>query len=353
MTEIDEKPVLVDVRNTTGILTLNRPRALNSLTPDMVAIIADALDAWRDDDRITQVLIHSASEKGFCAGGDVRLARDLELAGKGDEADAFFADEYEMNEAIAKYPKPYIAVLDGVVMGGGVGLSLHGSHRVVTDKAFMAMPEMHIGFVTDIAAAWSAQRVVGTRGKASPALAKFWVITGYRQFAADMLWTGLATHLVDDAQETIDAIVEKGVDAALGELAREPQGDAPLADAVPIIERTFTRGDWESIARAVRESGDADFAQKVGELTSQAGPTSLVASAALCDAEENLDDVGDALRLECELGEFMRHRRDFAEGVRAVLVDKKPDADFDPATVGAVDKDAIAAVIDSALRPDA
>ena len=338
MTAADEKPVITDVRNTTGVITLNRPRALNSLNPEMVAIIADALDAWRDDASVTQVLIHSASEKAFCAGGDVRWARDKELAGESAQADEFFAAEYDLNEQIAKYPKPFVAVLDGVVMGGGVGISLHGSHRVVTDKAFMAMPEMNIGFVADVAAGFAAQRAVGTRGQASPAVAKFWAITGYRQYAADMLWTGLATHYVDDAAAAIAAIIEKGADAALADAAPDAAlSDAPLAALAPVIEDTFSKHTWEDISAAVRESGDEDFIAQVEKLTAQAAPASLVAAAELLRAEEQMDDVREALDAEKRLGEYMRRRRDFAEGVRAVLVDKRPDADFDPSRTDAVD----------------
>ena len=339
MTAADEKPVITDVRNTTGGITLNRPRALNSLNPEMVTIIADALDAWRDDASVTQILIHSASEKAFCAGGDVRWARDKELAGESAEADEFFAAEYAMNEQIAKYPKPFVAVLDGVVMGGGVGISLHGSHRVVTDKAFMAMPEMNIGFVTDVAAGFAAQRAVGTRGTASPAVAKFWAITGYRQYAADMLWTGLATHYVDDAEATIRAIIDRGVDAALYDAAPgdASSSDAPLAALAPVIEETFSHATWQDISAAVRECGDEDFIAQVEKLTAQAAPASLVAAAELLCAEEQMDDVREALDAEKRLGEYMRRRRDFAEGVRAVLVDKRPDADFDPSRADAVD----------------
>lgn len=161
-------PVLVSIRNHTGVIELNRPRALNSLNPEMLDIIRQALSQWRHNDEVEQVLVYSNSPKAFCAGGDVRAARDGVLAEKWAEVDEFFEGEYALNGDIAEYPKPYIAVIDGVAMGGGLGISAHGSHRVVTEKAFASMPEMAIGYVTDVGIAYMSQRMVGTRGKLTP-----------------------------------------------------------------------------------------------------------------------------------------------------------------------------------------
>ena len=152
------------------MIELNRPKALNSLTPEMVELIAASLAQWRENDEVEQVLFLSASPKAYCAGGDVRYARERVLEGKLGEVDTFFADEYTLNGDIAEYPKPVIALIDGIAMGGGLGISAHGSHRVVTDKTFASMPEMNIGYVTDVGMAYAAQRAVGTRGKASPEL---------------------------------------------------------------------------------------------------------------------------------------------------------------------------------------
>lgn len=139
-------PVRAYVENSTGVLELNRPQALNSLTHEMVNIIDQALDQWWDDDAVHRVLVYSNSPKAFCAGGDVRAAREAIQAGRGGEADQFFVDEYDMNNNISEFPKPYISLIDGFVMGGGLGLSAHGSHRVISEKASAAMPEMAIGF---------------------------------------------------------------------------------------------------------------------------------------------------------------------------------------------------------------
>lgn len=339
----DTAPVLASVRNHTGVLELNRPKALNSLNPDMVHIIAKALEDWREDDSVEQVLVYSNSPKGFCAGGDVRFAREGILDGRTDEIDQFFADEYRMNAAISNYPKPYIAVIDGVAMGGGLGISAHGSHRVVTEKAFAAMPEMAIGYVTDVGVPYMSQRMVGTRAVASPALAKFWGITGYRMYAADMLWSGLATHVVDDASAVVEDIIADGVDAALARHARDKEQAAPLEELIESIEVVFAHQEWAEIQAALQSSQHRLLGDATAELLSAASPTSVVAAAELYRAEEEAESIEKALASEESLGRYLRSLPDFAEGVRAVLVDKSKDAAFSPENVEDVDIEALRA----------
>ena len=339
-------PVLVSVRNHTGVLELNRPKALNSLTPDMIDIIRRSLEEWAKDDTIEQVLIHSASEKAFCAGGDVRHAREGIAEGKLEDVDAFFASEYLTNGDIAEFPKTYIAVIDGVVMGGGLGISLHGSHRVVTERAFASMPEMNIGYVTDVGVAYAAQRMVGTRGVASPGLAKFWGISGYRMYAADMLWTGVATHVVKDASELIEAAIDRGIDAALVDLALPaPQDPAPLEQVAKDLEETFALPTWKEISAELETR--PQIAGEVKRLMAGACPAAIIAANELFEAEARLDDIREALLLELKLGMHMYRRPDFSEGVRAVLVDKTQDAKFDPATTQEVDPEEFRAILNA------
>ena len=339
-------PVLVSVRNHTGVLELNRPKALNSLNPDMIDIIRRSLEEWAEDGNIEQVLIHSASEKAFCAGGDVRHAREGIAEGKLEEVDAFFASEYLTNGDIAEFPKPYIAVIDGVVMGGGLGISLHGSHRVVTERAFASMPEMNIGYVTDVGVAYAAQRMVGTRGVASPGLAKFWGISGYRMYAADMLWTGVATHVVKDASELIEAAIDRGIDAALAELALPaPKEPAPLEQVAKDLEETFALPTWEEISAELETR--PQIAGEVKRLMAGACPAAIIAANELFEAEARLDDIREALLLELKLGMHMYRRPDFSEGVRAVLVDKTLDAQFNPDTTEEVDPVEFRAVLNA------
>lgn len=332
-------PIVSSVRNHTGVIELNRPKALNSLTPEMIDLIAASLAQWRDNDEVEQVLFLSTSPKAYCVGGDVRYAREGVQEGKLGDVDKFFAEEYTLNGDIAEYPKPVIALIDGIAMGGGLGISAHGTHRVVTDKTFASMPEMNIGYVTDVGMAYAAQRAVGTRGKASPELAKFWGITGYRMYAADLVWSGLATHYVANGEAFASTVIEEGLAAALSQHATAPSGEAPLAACIDAIEDAFSHDTWQDITAAL--DSYPELKQQVEKLTAQACPTSIVAAMELFRAEQECSSVREALEMETNLGAFMYRRADFAEGVRAVLVDKTNDAAFEPAALDDVDVDAI------------
>jgi len=310
--------VTTEVRGTTGVIALDRPKALNSLNPGMARAIDAALDAWRDNDAVEQVVIRSTG-KHFCSGGDVRAAREGMLDGREAEVDAFFADEYAMNLKIANYPKPYIALCSGVIMGGGMGVSAHGSHMVVTEDAFASMPEMNIGYITDVGMSWLLQNLPK---HPSLALGKFLALTGYRLTPDDMLATGLATHKVATLDGVLDGIVAQGpgyVDTiALG------AGESELLSLTDDIDSAF-HGPWAEIER--RLSGE--LAELVEKLTAQASPSSLVAAAELFAANA-AQDLAGALDNERRLGAVMLREPDFAEGVRAVLVDKDHAPRFAP-----------------------
>ena len=310
--------IKTEVRETTGVITLDRPKALNSLSPEMASAIDATLKQWRDDDAIDQVVIQS-SGKHFCSGGDVRAAREGILDGRGDEVDAFFADEYAMNLDIANYPKPYIALCGGVIMGGGMGISAHGSHVVVTEDAFASMPEMNIGYVTDVGMSWLFQNLPD---RPSLALGKFLALTGYRLTPDDMLATGLATHKVASLEGVLDGIVAEGP-GYLDTVAIAP-GESELSSLYDGIERTF-QGSWADIQGKL----DGEVAELVAKLTAQASPSALVAAAELFDANASQDLAG-ALDNERRLGALMTREPDFAEGVRAVLVDKDQSPNFAP-----------------------
>ncbi|WJY97142.1 3-hydroxyisobutyryl-CoA hydrolase [Corynebacterium fournieri] len=310
--------VKTEVRGTTGVITLDRPKALNSLNPEMARAIDATLKQWRDDDAVEQVVIQS-SGKHFCSGGDVRAARDGILTGHEAEVDAFFADEYAMNLDIANYPKPYIALCSGVIMGGGMGVSAHGSHMVVTEDAFASMPEMNIGYITDVGMSWVLQNLPKVP---SQSLGTFLGLTGYRLSPDDMLATGLATHKVATLDGVLDGIVADGP-GYLDTIALEP-GESTLLSLLDDIDTVFT-GPWDEI----RARLDGDLAERVAELTEQASPSSLVAAAELFAANATQDLAG-ALDNERRLGALMTREPDFAEGVRAVLVDKDQSPNFAP-----------------------
>jgi len=310
--------IKTEVRETTGVITLDRPKALNSLSPEMARAMDAALKQWRDDDAIEQVVVQS-SGKHFCSGGDVRAARDGILEGRDDEVDAFFADEYAMNLDIANYPKPYIALCGGVIMGGGMGISAHGSHMVVTEDAFASMPEMNIGYVTDVGMSWLLQHLPKVP---SLALGKFLALTGYRLTPDDMLATGLATHKVASLDGVLDGIVAEGP-GYLDSVALKP-GESQLSSLLDDIEPTF-QGSWAEIQGKL----DGELAELVAKLTAQASPSSLVAAAELFTANAS-EDLAGALDNERRLGAVMTREPDFAEGVRAVLVDKDKSPNFAP-----------------------
>src|SRR5690554_596622 len=160
----DEAPVLFDERGRLGLITLNRPRAINALTIDMVRLIVAKLDEWESSEAIATVVITGAGERGLCAGGDITLLHGVAREGTLAGAAMFWRDEYHLNARIAGYPKPFVALMDGVTMGGGVGVSAHGSHRVVTERSRVAMPEVGIGFVPDIGGTWLLSRAPGELG---------------------------------------------------------------------------------------------------------------------------------------------------------------------------------------------
>ncbi|WKD58002.1 putative enoyl-CoA hydratase [Corynebacterium capitovis DSM 44611] len=315
-----EKPVLTDVMDSTGVITLNRPKALNSLNREMVDAIKGALDAWREDAGVEQVIIRS-SGKHFCAGGDVRAAREGILSGRAVDVDEFFAREYEMNLDIANYPKPYIALASGVIMGGGLGVSAHGSHLAVTEDAFASMPEMNIGYITDVGMSWRLQHLPG---HPSQGLGAFLALTGYRLSADDMLATGLATHKVASLDGVVERVVAGGA-RSLDDVAL-PAGPSDLERWFDVIDEVFV-GSWADIKRAL--AAHPELQALVATLTSQASPSALVAAAELMQANAETDLAG-ALANERSLGALVSREPDFAEGVRAVLVDKTNDASFTP-----------------------
>ncbi|WP_257202488.1 3-hydroxyisobutyryl-CoA hydrolase [Corynebacterium cystitidis] len=312
------QPVIVTIEKSTGVLTLDRPKALNSLSPEMIAIITEALDQWRDDDGIEQVVIHTEG-KHFCSGGDVRWARDNILDGNHEAVDKFMSAEYTMNQKIADFPKPYIALMNGVAMGGGLGVSAHGSHRVITEDSWASMPEMNIGYITDVGMSHMFQHLPG---HPSTALGKFLAITGYRLKAGDMMATGLATHQVESFDGLLEAIIKRGPQA-IDDAAISPH-HAELPKIYADIDEAFV-GPWPEIQQ--RLSGD--LKALVADLTAQASPSMMVAAAELFDTNAD-KSLAEALDNERALGVVSRREPDFVEGVRAVLVDKSNDAQFAP-----------------------
>src|SRR4051794_11464499 len=238
----DEAEVICERLGAAGVITLNRPQALNAITLGMARAMRRALEAWAEDAAVTRVIIEAAGGRAFSAGGDIRHLYDLGKAGRYDEALTFWREEYALNVRIKRYPKPYVAVIDGIVMGGGVGVSLHGSHRVAGDRYAFAMPEVGIGFFPDVGATYALPRLPGRTGA--------WIaLTGERVRTADAVSLGLATHHV--ASSGHGALLEaltagEDVDTALARLSG-PRDEGSVGRDRALIDDCFAAETVEGV----------------------------------------------------------------------------------------------------------
>src|SRR5215210_2174074 len=226
--------ILFERRGAAGIVTLNRPKALNAVTHEMVRALARQLEAWANDPAVTRVVITAAGERAFSAGGDIRALYELGRAGRQAEALTFWRDEYPLNAAIKRYPKPYVALIDGIVMGGGVGVSVHGSHRVAGDGYLFAMPEVGIGFFPDVGATFFLSRLPGELGA-------YCALTGERLGAADAVSAGVATHRVASSRfpELLETLCNGGpVDQVLTTF-HAPSGEGNIVQRRSAIDSLF------------------------------------------------------------------------------------------------------------------
>lgn len=327
--------ILFERRGAAGLITLNRPQALNAVTHDMVHALRAQLGAWANDDAITRVVMTAAGERAFSAGGDIRALYDLGQSGHHKEALQFWRDEYPLNVAIKNYRKPYVALIDGLVMGGGVGVSVHGSHRVAGDRFQFAMPEVGIGFFPDVGATWFLPRMPGELGT-------YCGLTGDRFNGADGCAAGIATHRIPSARfpALLDGLTGTvSVDALLAAFA-EPPGEGPIMARRAAIDRLFAGDRVEGILaaldrEAVSGSADAVWAGKTAATMRTKSPLSL--KLALAQVRR-----GKAWDFEtCMLAEFrivsrVIHGSDFYEGVRAVIVDKDNKPRWRPAALAEV-----------------
>ncbi|PIW30902.1 MAG: enoyl-CoA hydratase/isomerase family protein [Rhodobacterales bacterium CG15_BIG_FIL_POST_REV_8_21_14_020_59_13] len=324
----------------TGRITLNRPKALNALSMDMVHAMIKALLAWQDDDSVKAVVVDGEGEKGFCAGGDIRMLHDSGKAG-GHEAWRFWHDEYQLNTLIKTYPKPYIALIDGITMGGGVGISVHGSHRVAGDRTMLAMPETGIGFYPDVGGTYFLPRLAGETG--------MWMgMTGVRLNAADCVATGIATHYTPSADlqglikalEGADLSDENALEVILEEYSGDP-GDSDLAVTRGLIDAAFSGDDVAAMVARISEAGDS-WSQKQAKIIAIKSPTSLKLTCAAIRSGAGLS-FEDVMQQELRLSTHCLDGVDFYEGVRSVIIDKDNAPNWSPATLDDVDDAMIAA----------
>jgi enoyl-CoA hydratase len=319
-----EPSLLVERQGEVGLLTMNRPRALNALDQAMIDGFAAMLPEWAGPAGPRLVLLQGEG-RGFCAGGDVRRVRELVLAGDSTGVERFFAEEYAVNAGIARFPRPWISLIDGVCMGGGLGVSIHGSHRLVTEQAMLAMPETAIALFPDVGTSHVLPRLPGALG--------LWIaLTGARLRGAEAVESGLATHFISrDSLPALRAALLAEADAGVIDRFAQPVPPGRIAALRPAIDRCFGAGSIPAILAALATE-DSDWAREQVAVLRRVSPTSLFVTHALLTRTAGLD-LDACLALELVLTRNVTRYPDFAEGVRSVLVDKDNAPAWTPARI--------------------
>lgn len=340
----DDAEILFEKRGRAGLITLNRPKALNALNANMVALMHSRLIEWANDPDVELVIVQGAGEKAFCAGGDIRQLHDWGRAN--DPAmRAFYRDEYRLNAYIKAYPKPYVALLDGIVMGGGVGLSVHGSHRVGSEKLMFAMPETGIGFFPDVGATYFLPRMPGKVGT--------WLaLTASRLGQSDALWSGFATHAVASADipALTEALCEGGDPDETIRAFVMATSESAVRQKREVIDRCFSGVMVEEILERLDDE-EGEWAQKQAATIRSKSPTNV--KIALRQMQEGAKvDFDECMKIEFRIVSRVEKGVDFYEGVRAVIIDKDHSAKWQPAELTEIsnaDIDAYFAPLDDEL----
>lgn len=327
----DAPQLVIERRGRAGLVTLNRPGALNALTLDMVRELDPLLRSWAEDDGVDRVIVDSAGDRAFCAGGDIRALYDWGRAGD-PRAVGFYREEYRLNALIKRYPKPYIALMDGITMGGGVGLSVHGSHRIATDRLTFAMPETGIGLFPDVGGTYFLPRLPGETGL-------YLGLTGARLKAADAIYCGISDAFVPSeriSQLRTALIDTRDPDAAIAEFSQDV-GDAPIEFIQDEIGRCFADDSVEAIVGNL-DRRDTDWTSKTRGIIAAKSPTSLKITCRQIREGVSLD-FEDCIRLEYRMVNRVMAGHDFYEGTRAVVIDKDQTPAWRPASLEEVGDD--------------
>ena len=331
--------VLIRRDGRAGRITINRPKALNALTYAMVQPIWAALTDWANDPAIELVLLEGAGDRALCAGGDVVALYDSRVSGSG-LVRKFWHEEYHLNALILRYPKPYVAIQDGIVMGGGIGLSSHGRHRIVTERSMLAMPETGIGLIPDVGGTWLLSHAQGELGT-------YLALTGARMTGSDAIQAGLAgsyvssnklealkTRLVASGGERVEDIIDD---------VEEPVPMSALAADRAKIDRWFGFDTVEEIVAALSSTTDP-LAQKTKSDLAQKSPLALKATLAALRRARRLGSLEEALNFEYRIAVRMFEHGEFPEGIRALLVDKDKVPKWNPPTLAGVTDSLVASL---------
>jgi enoyl-CoA hydratase len=345
MTADDE--IRIERRGGLVVVVLNRPRALNALSLAMCRALDDGLRRWQADPEVHAVVIKGAGERAFCAGGDIRWLYEVLTTRGEEEALRFYALEYPMNARLHRFTKPYVALLDGITMGGGVGISVHGSHRVVTERTLFAMPETGIGLFPDVGATYALPRLPG-------ALGTYLGLTGARLGAADCLYAGIGScHVASARLGELEAALARAdlaadahgaIDALLARFHEDP-GPPPLREDVDRIEACYGQDDLKAVLRAL-EDEPSGWGRAQLETLATKSPTSLAVTFRQLRAGAGLT-FDDAMRLEYRLVNRFMAGHDFREGVRALIIDKDNRPKWRPSTLDGV----TAAAVEAYFQP--
>jgi enoyl-CoA hydratase len=320
----DSADVLVSAESGLARIRLNRPQAIHALTREMCEMMSEALLGWRADPDIHAVVIDHAQGRGFCAGGDVVMLADSGSK-DGVEAAAFFHSEYRLNHLLFTFPKPTIAVMDGITMGGGVGISLPCTYRIATENTRLAMPETGIGLFPDVGGGWYLPRLPGRVGQ-------FMALTGARLNGAECHYLGLATHYVPhESREELVERIAKMPDRLAGVLgaASVSVPDAKIAANHALITRNFAADELEEIEAALEADGNAWATSELATIRVKS-PLSCKVSLRLLEDGARRDNFADEMIAEYALATRVARTHDFAEGVRALLIDKDNEPQWDP-----------------------
>jgi enoyl-CoA hydratase len=339
MTPDSNDDVLLHRHGAVGHISLNRPKALHALTLEMCHAMSAALSDWAGDDGIEAVIVDHAEGRGFCAGGDIAFLRNSALNDGGVSGRKFFHDEYRLNHQLFTYPKPVVAFMDGITMGGGVGIAMPAKYRVATENTRLAMPETGIGLFPDVGGGWYLSRLGGRLGQ-------FLALTGARLDGAEVVWAGLATHYIA-SEKLADAkarIIEhpSRIAGILSELSESPP-EARIEGNADRIARHFASDRYEDILASL-ETDDSEWAAKeLATLRTKSPQTCKVALRQLATSA-GMSDFADNMRQEYRIASRVLTRPDFAEGVRAVIVDKTGDPAWNPANPEGVTEDLLDAI---------
>lgn len=327
-----EPEVLIDKRDGLGLITLNRPKSINALNHAMALAITRALREWADDDEVRTVVLTGAGERGLCAGGDI-VAIHSDATGGGADADSstglFWRDEYILNALIGRYPKPYVVVMDGIVMGGGVGLSGHGSHRIVTERSKIGMPEVGIGFVPDVGGTYLLSRTPGEIGTHV-------ALTTARMGAGDAIAAGFADYYVtsDNIAALLETLRTEPADIAIAKFATDAPESALVARQ-SWIDACYSADTVEEIVARLRADGSPDAARAAEDILGKSPVALKVTLRSLRDAR-GLSTLEAVLNEEYRVSIAALGSHDLVEGIRAQVIDKDRNPQWNPATLADV-----------------